>query len=43
MSKPRDVIKITEEYIKKLESEGKKVDIAVENAGIKIILLNLYH
>lgn len=33
-SKPEEVLKQTEEFITKLEKEGKKLDIVVENAGI---------
>lgn len=33
LSKPREVMEKTTEFIAKLEKEGKKIDIIVENAG----------
>lgn len=33
MSKPREVMAKSKDFVKKLETEGKKLDIVVENAG----------
>lgn len=34
MSKPLEVLERTKEFIAKLEKDGRKVDIVVENAGV---------